>query len=84
MSLEGGAFICYRHEFETSSVRTWDRHCHEMGHTITINQQCRKCGNWNIQNDYPYPARYVERAHSNKPEDIDFIVLKCEKCGFNS
>ena len=84
MSLEGGAFICYRHEFETSSVKTWDRHCHEFGHTLDINQQCKMCGNWNREENYPCPPRFVERSHSNKPEDTNVIVLKCKNCGFNS
>ena len=84
MSLEGGAFICYRHEYETSSVKKWDQHCYETGHTLDINQQCKMCGDWNRVEDYPCPPKMVERMHSNKDEDKDVIVLKCEKCGFNS
>jgi hypothetical protein len=80
MSLEGGAFICYRHEFETGNVKTWDRHCFETKHTINTVQQCKKCGEWNSVEDMPIPERFVERSHSNKPEDQDVIVLKCPKC----
>ena len=81
MSLEGGAFICYRHDFETNNVKTWDRHCHETGHTIDSVQQCKKCGEWNEVKEYPIPERFVERSHSNKPEDQNVLVLKCSKCG---
>jgi hypothetical protein len=83
MSLEGGAFICYRHEFETDSVKKWDKHCYETKHTCDINQQCRRCGDWNRVEDYPVPERMVERMHSNKEEDKDVIVLKCKNCGFD-
>jgi hypothetical protein len=80
MSLEGGRFICYRHEFETGSVKAWDRHCFDKGHTIDCTQQCKKCGEWNEVKDYPIPERFVERSHSNKEEDKDVLVLKCAKC----
>lgn len=78
-NLEGGAFICYQHEYETSSVKKWDQHCSETYHELQINQQCKKCGEWNY-GTMPHPERYVERMHSNKPEDRDLIVLKCQFC----
>ena len=81
MSLEGGKFICYRHEFETGNVKAWDRHCHEFKHTVDAVQQCQNCKEWNEAKDYPYPERFVERSHSNKPEDQNVLVLKCSKCG---
>jgi len=80
MSLEGGAFICYKHEYETSDVKKWDKHCFEKGHTVDMVQQCKKCGEWNQVKDYPIPERFVERSHSNKPEDKDVILLKCPNC----
>jgi hypothetical protein len=80
MSIEGGVFICYQHEYETDSVKKWDKHCNEMGHTLEISQQCKRCGEWNNDMKYPYPERYVERMHSNKEEDQNVIVLKCLNC----
>lgn len=79
MSIEGGIFICYQHEYETGSVKKWDKHLYETYHPLNINQQCKKCGEWN-QGTMPHPERFVERMHSNNPADKDFIVLKCEKC----
>jgi len=81
LSLEGGRFICYMHEYETYDVKKWDKHCFEKNHTLSVNQQCKKCGEWNAVPDYPIPERFVERSHSNKEEDKDVIVLKCPKCG---
>lgn len=79
MSIEGGIFICYQHEYETGSVKKWDKHLTEKYHELVVNQQCKNCGEWN-QATMPHPERFVERMHSNRPEDKDFIVLKCEKC----
>lgn len=80
MSIEGGLFQCYIHEYETGSVKAWDKHCFENGHVLQVNQQCKQCKKWNSDMSYPYPERYVERSHSNKPEDKDLIVLKCAHC----
>ena len=80
MSIEGGAFICGSHEFETDDVKTWDRHCYEFKHTVDTVQQCKKCGQWNEAKELPYPERFVERSNSNKEEDANVIVLKCPKC----
>ncbi len=80
MSLEGGRFICYRHEFETDSVKKWDEHCFKTQHTINAVQQCKKCNEWNTVEEMPIPERFVERSHSNKPEDQNVIVLKCPNC----
>ena len=80
MSVEGGAFICYQHEFETGNVKKWDEHCHKAKHTLDVNQQCKDCGEWNTDHEYPYPERYVERSHANNPDD-KVIVLKCKNCG---
>jgi hypothetical protein len=78
MSIEGGIFICYKHEYETHDVKKWDKHCHETGHILEVNQKCKKCGQDNIVRDYPYPERYVERAHSNLEDNV--ILLKCPNC----
>ena len=84
--IEGGAFICFRHDFMTDSVKTWDRHCYEFGHTQDVTQQCKKCGEWNEEKDRPIPERYIELTHMS-PDKLqeqigrrDVIVLKCKKC----
>jgi hypothetical protein len=51
----------------------------EIYHPLQVNQQCKKCKEWN-QETIPHPERYVERMHSNKPEDQNLIVLKCPNC----
>lgn len=79
MSIEGGIFICYQHEFETGSVKKWDKHMSEQYHELTINQQCKNCGKWN-QSTMAHPPKFVERMHSNHPDDKDFILLKCSNC----
>lgn len=79
MSLEGGLFICYRHDFETGSVKEWDKHCYEKKHTQDIVQQCPKCKEWNVDHEFPTPERMVERMHANNPDD-KVIVLKCQFC----
>jgi len=81
MSIEGGRFICYQHEYETANVKAWDKHCFETGHTLTVVQQCKKCTEWIEQKEVPIPERFVERSHSNKEEDKDVILLKCPNCG---
>ena len=82
MSIEGGAFICYTHEFETSSVKKWDSHMHEIPHpTLEYTQQCEHCLEWSTERGLLHPERYVERKHSAKEEDQNFLVLKCQKCG---
>ena len=81
MSIEGGAFICYKHEYETFSVKNWDKHMSEIDHpTLEVTQTCKKCGQDNIERYLPHPPRFVERMNSNKPEDKDVILLKCPKC----
>lgn len=79
MSIEGGTFICYRHDFESDDVKEWDQHCFEEGHTIDATQQCKQCGEWNEIKEYPYPERFVELSHANTGKDV--LVLKCSKCG---
>jgi len=81
MSIEGGAWVCYYHEFETSNIKKWDQHMYEIDHpTLEVVQQCKKCGQWNTERDLLHPERFQERMHSNKPEDKDVILLKCPKC----
>jgi hypothetical protein len=79
MSIEGGVFQCFVHDYETGSVKKWDKHMYEIYHPLQVNQQCKKCKEW-IQDTVPHPERFVERMHSNKPEDQNLIVLKCPNC----
>ena len=80
MSIEGGLFQCFVHEFETGSVKKWDKHMTETYHPLEVKQQCPKCKEWN-EETIPHPERYVERMHSNEK---DVIVLKCRKCDLDN
>ena len=80
MSIEGGAWICYKHEFETTSMKKWDKHMVELDHPLEVIQQCKKCGEWNKETLPTHPERFQERMHSNKEEDKNVILLKCPKC----
>jgi len=80
LSIEGGAFICYRHDYVTSNVKEWDKHCYETGHEEIVVQHCLICGNIK-EGVIKRPERMVERLHSNKPEDENVLYLKCDKCG---
>ena len=80
-NIEGGLFICYRHNFETDNVKKWDEHCFEEGHTEDVQQQCKNCGEWNHDPEYPRPERMVERMHANEQ---NIILLKCENCEGNT
>lgn len=76
MSIEGGEFNCYRHDFHTSNVQQWDEHCNTTGHTLTVEQLCADCSE-PIKKVIPYPKRYVEKAHTGNASPIS---LECPKC----
>ena len=85
MVIEGGAFVCFIHEFETGSVKKWDKHLSEIYHALEVRQQCEKCGQWNSET-IPHPERFVELSHMGKDQlkkEIGrekVILLKCPKC----
>ena len=72
--VEGGAFKCSSHDFETESIKEWNEHCKdnpshtEMGETL-----CVSCGDKVYFTDLPYHP-IDERTGSKN------ISLKCEEC----
>ena len=86
MSIEGGLFICYQHDFETGSVKKWDKHMYEIYHPLNVEQKCLKCGETNNQT-IPHPERMVELRHMGQDaiKNIigrkNVIVLTCQFCG---
>lgn len=76
MSIEGGEFNCYRHDFHTINVQQWDEHCNTSGHKLTVSQICEDCGK-TIEEVIPYPARYVEKAHGG---GVSPIKVECPTC----
>lgn len=71
--IEGGAFRCYIHNFETESIDKWNKHCTtEEGHTETGNTLCITCGQRIHFTDLPFHPLDV-RGSKN-------IQLRCEEC----
>lgn len=72
--VEGGAFKCSSHDFETESIKEWNEHCKdnpshtEMGETL-----CITCGDKIYFEGLPYHA-IDERTGSKN------ISLRCDEC----
>jgi hypothetical protein len=73
MSIEGGDFQCYVHDFKTSIVKEWNNHCvskdcgREEGTTA-----CRDCGKQIKFKNLPFHP-FDEQGHKN-------ISLQCPGC----
>jgi len=81
MPIEGGSYKCFICPgYETADTDEWDNHMFTMGHTLTVQQFCRDCGEEIIDNNHPYPKHYVRRAHENNGPSI---LLHCPHCGGN-
>ena len=74
MSIEGGAFECFKHDFKTNNVQEWDEHCYENEHTLTV-KCCPDCG-CTQDKKISYPKNFVEKSHQGK----EVFQLKCEDC----
>jgi hypothetical protein len=72
--VEGGAFKCAAHDFETESVKEWNDHCDgDPMHTEQGETLCVSCGDKVYFEDLPY-HRINEKTGSKD------ISLKCEEC----
>ena len=58
--------------FETSSVKEWNEHCTEEGHTEEGSTKCRDCGKQITFKNLPYHP-FDEQGHKN-------ISLQCPNC----
>ena len=73
MSIEGGAFKCYIHGFETMDVREWNDHCAVAeGHTEEGSTRCVMCDKELKFSNLPYHP-FDEQGHKN-------ISLTCPDC----
>lgn len=72
MSIEGGNFICYSHNFETGKVSRWNEHCISTGHTEEGSTRCRDCDKEIKFKNLPFHP-FDEQGHKN-------ISLSCPDC----
>lgn len=71
--VEGGAFHCYIHDFETPSIEEWNNHCFgDDQHTEQGTTVCISCGVVIEFTDLPF--------HKLGPDGSKGIALKCEAC----
>lgn len=71
--LEGVAFHCYVHDYETLSVEEWNNHCYGNDeHTEQGTTACTVCGVAVEFEGLPF--------HKLKPDGSKGISLKCDSC----
>ena len=73
MSIEGGPFQCGIHDFETTEVEEWNKHCsEEEGHTEEGETVCRDCNQLIKFKNLPFHP-FDDQGHKN-------ISLQCPEC----
>lgn len=71
--VEGTAFHCNIHDYETSSIDDWNEHCFgNPEHTEQGTTKCISCGVILDFTDLPF--------HKLAPDGSKNISLKCEDC----
>ena len=71
MSIEGGEFHCYRHNYKTDSVKSWNTHMMKEKHIDIVDTKCVSCGT-PIHKEMPYQPIQADGSKN--------ISLKCSKC----
>lgn len=72
--VEGGAFKCSVHEFETESVAEWNEHCIDNpAHTESGETLCTRCGVKILFEGLPYHPIDTNTGSKN-------VSLRCENC----
>ena len=72
--VEGGAFKCSAHDFETESVVEWNEHCIDNpAHTESGETACVRCGAKVYFSNLPYHPIDPNTGSKN-------ISLRCEEC----
>jgi DNA-directed RNA polymerase subunit RPC12/RpoP len=72
--VEGGAFKCSAHEFETESVAEWNEHCVDNpAHTESGETACTRCGVKIYFTQLPYHPIDLNTGSKN-------ISLRCDDC----
>lgn len=70
--IEGAAFHCYVHDFETQSIDEWNNHCDNDQHTEQGKTECTSCGVLVEFTDLPF--------HKLQADGSKHVSLKCEEC----
>ena len=71
MSIEGGSFQCFRHNFRTDTIDAWNEHMSDEPHTDITDTVCIECGT-RFSREIPYQAI--------QPDGSKNISLKCDEC----
>lgn len=74
--VEGGAFKCDLHKFETEDVKEWNEHClayPDYHVEATLETPCNTCGKRIYLENYPYQPYDLKTGSKN-------ISLKCDEC----
>ena len=71
MSIEGGQFHCYLHDYKTDSVKSWNTHMMKEKHTDIVDTKCVSCGA-DIHREIPYQPIQADGSKG--------ISLKCNNC----
>lgn len=72
--VEGGAFKCSAHDFETESVAEWNEHCIDNeAHTESGETLCTRCGTKILFEGLPYHPIDTNTGSKN-------ISLRCDEC----
>ena len=70
--IEGGNFICYRHDFETDTIDEWNAHCDDGDHFEAGTTLCKDCGETVVFTDLPFKKL--------GPDGSKGLSLHCEDC----
>lgn len=71
MSIEGGQFHCYIHDYKTDSIKSWNSHMMKQKHFDDVQTKCIECGA-DIQRQIPYQPIQADGSKG--------ISLRCDKC----
>lgn len=70
-SLEGGDFLCSRHNFRTDDIDSWNEHMGKEAHTDIVDTHCIECDT----------AFTVEMPFQPiLPDGSKGISLRCDEC----
>ena len=73
MSIEGGDFQCYVHDFKTANIEEWNEHCMDTpGHTEEGTTACTRCGAIVEFHNLPF--------HPLQADGSKGIALQCPDC----
>ena len=71
MSIEGGAFVCGKHDFTTESIEAWNEHMQEEAHTDIVDTHCIECDK-EFTREIPFQPIQADGSKG--------ISLRCDEC----